>query len=351
MTTTITQNPSSAGLTDITGLMNLLTGQYGAGVTQRKKQYEQGLGRLEQALTTAQGPEFDQLALEQYGRAKTKAVSSGLSRLISSGLMGTTRAAEPERAFEAEVGVPFYKGLAEAKAGRISSALGNISQYQMQFPNIYPEAGTLAYLATGGFGQLSPQQKLAAEELPTLARLATIGGEGGGGTIGGGGTVGGGGGGGGGYGGSLTGGLNYPGGGGGGDVGGGEGGWNLPAGGAGGAGSSFQSPAYTGPTGTLLSPAGWQAAGGQPGPIESAAGLQYAPEVGYGMGVSPVPTTTPSSGGTMDSIVKQLMAQNPQLSSNAAWWGAKAILEGKATMPTVAGGGGTFKGAGYTGTW
>lgn len=176
MATTITQNVSPTGLTDITGLMNLLTAQYGAGLTQRQKQYEAGLGKLEQALQIAQGPEFEAFPIEQYERAKTKATSAGLSRLISSGLMGTTRVTEPERAFETEVGVPFYKGLAEAKAGRISGALGNIAQYQAQFPNIYPEAGTLAYLATGGFGQLSPQQKLAAEELPTLARLATTGG-------------------------------------------------------------------------------------------------------------------------------------------------------------------------------
>ena len=160
--TRVIQTPSTEGRTDISGLLQSMTGE-------RSQLYKGGLDILQQIAAMMQGPEFDKYAEEMYESAKRKAVGAGTSRLISSGLMGTTRAVEPEQSFEREVGTPFRLGLAEQKTGRIASALGNIANYMQGFA---PSAGTLAYLATGGFGQLSPEQKLAAQELPSLLQAA-----------------------------------------------------------------------------------------------------------------------------------------------------------------------------------
>jgi hypothetical protein len=157
--------------------------------------------------------------------------------------------------------------------------------------------------------QYTGQRETGAEQMQyeaaqsALQRAAQYGGGGGGGTPFMGSAAGGGGGGG--YGGSLTGGLNYPGGG------------ETTTGGetTGGGVSTSQTGfgAKIGDTvetsqGTLRwNGSSWVATG----KIESA--LRYAPGYGYGVGVAPVPTYS--------------------------------------LLGEQGGGGGTFKGAGYTGTW
>jgi len=188
----ITQTPSSAGLTDISGLLKQLTGEYGKTREKREQRYEQGLQTLQRVADLMAGPEFDKYAQEMHEAARRKTVGESTQNLISAGLMGTERATQPGMQFEREVGTPFRLGMAEQKAGRVAGSLGRVADYMASFPDIYPEPGTLAYLATGGFGQLSPQQKMAQSELPYLLSAAQSGGGGGttGYTGGGGGTTG-----------------------------------------------------------------------------------------------------------------------------------------------------------------
>jgi hypothetical protein len=153
------------GQTDISGLLQQLSAE-------REEKYGQGLNVLQQVASMMAGPEFDKLAESLYETAKKETVGAGMQSLIGAGLMGTERAMQPGLQFEREVGTPFRLGLAEQKAGRIASALGNIANY-MQAGT--PEAGTLAYLATGGFGQLTPGQKLESELLPYLLQAAQQG--------------------------------------------------------------------------------------------------------------------------------------------------------------------------------
>jgi len=177
--TSVTQTPSKEGLTDIAGLLDRLTKQYETTRAERGERYGAGLQTLQRMTDIMAGPEFGKYATELYESAKRKGVGAGVSRLISSGMAGTTRMLEPERGFEREVGTPFRLGLAEQRAGRIASAMGRTAEYMKTFPDIYPEPGTLAYLATGGFGQLTPEQKMASQEFPYLMRAAQAGGAGG----------------------------------------------------------------------------------------------------------------------------------------------------------------------------
>lgn len=156
-------NPSASGRTDITGLLQQLTGE-------REQKYGQGLQTLQRVAEMMAGPEFDKYAESMYETAKKKTVGAGIQNLISSGLMGTERAMQPGMQFEREVGTPFRLGLAEQKTGRIAGALGRVADYIQAGT---PSAGTLSYLATGGFGALSPQEKMAMQQFPYLMQAAS----------------------------------------------------------------------------------------------------------------------------------------------------------------------------------
>jgi len=159
---TVTMNPSTLGRTDIAGLLQQLTGE-------REQKYQAGLETLQRVADLMAGPEFDKYAQSMYETAKKETVGAGMQNLISSGLMGTERAMQPGMQFEREVGTPFRLGLAEQKAGRIAGALGRVADY-MQAGT--PDAGTLSYLATGGFGALSPQEQMAMQQFPYLMQAA-----------------------------------------------------------------------------------------------------------------------------------------------------------------------------------
>jgi len=169
---------------NITGLYANLYDEYQAGRETGRGLFGTGLQSLQQAADLfAPGGAFEKSAMEQYETGKRKALSSGMQNLISSGLAKTSTPAALERGYEQEVGTPFRTAVAAEGQGRLASALQNIANYGLQYQNLYPSAGTLSYLATGGFGALSSedarQQALTASQPSVTERLAALRGGGG----------------------------------------------------------------------------------------------------------------------------------------------------------------------------
>jgi len=183
---------------DVTGLYSKLFKDYSAGKEKAEGLFGSGLTAMQDAMALfAPGGAFEQSAMQKYQQGKTKAMSGGMQNLISSGLAKSSTPAALERGYEQEVGNPYRTAVAAEGQGRLASAMQNLANYGLQYQNLYPSAGNLSYLATGGFGALSNQdtrrqQLLAAQTAGTspFAGSRSSGGGSSGGSSGGGGSTG-----------------------------------------------------------------------------------------------------------------------------------------------------------------
>jgi hypothetical protein len=153
---------------DIPGMLNTLIGDYAQAKSDRQARYGQGLQLMQDAIAQFQpGGAFEQSAMNLYQQGKRNTMASGMQSLVSSGLAGTSNPMVMNKKYEEDVGNPFRMNLAAEQSSRLGSALQNAAGDMSSFQDIYPDAGTLSYLATGGFGALTNDwlalQKVAAQ--------------------------------------------------------------------------------------------------------------------------------------------------------------------------------------------
>lgn len=146
---------STRGLINPSALQDKLAADYEQARLAKQKRYEAGVGLFKQAADLYKpGGAFEQAAMQQYETGKRAALSGGMQNLISSGLAKGSNLGAMERGYEAEVGTPFRTQVAAEGQGRLAQAYQNLAGYMSGFQDIHPTAGTLAHLATGGFGAL-----------------------------------------------------------------------------------------------------------------------------------------------------------------------------------------------------
>lgn len=169
-----TTSPTS-GMINPASLQDKLTADYEQTRLDRQQRYQQGMGLFGQIADLYKpGGAFEQAAMQQYALGKQQTLTSGMQNLISSGLAKGSNLGAMERGYEASVGTPFRIGVAAEGQGRLASAYQNMAGYMANFPDVYPTAGTLAHLATGGFGALSNQAAQASAQ--TSANYQATGG-------------------------------------------------------------------------------------------------------------------------------------------------------------------------------
>lgn len=92
------------------------------------------------------GGAFQQAALADIERAKTKGVGQEMQQMISSGLYGTTTAAGVGRRWESEVGAPARLKLEDISQQRYGSVLGQRAGFLERIEEPYPDYGMMAQL-------------------------------------------------------------------------------------------------------------------------------------------------------------------------------------------------------------
>ena len=144
---------------DIAGLLQQFITEYGAERSERQKIYEQGqtdLGKVVEAYEPGGGATS---GLLQEGMAPVE------QSMVSRGLSGTTRPGAVRAGMAADIEAQRVEGLAKAKTAKAEFGAG--------FQDIYPTAGTLSHLATGGFSGLLSRE--IAEMGPDYASRADYG--------------------------------------------------------------------------------------------------------------------------------------------------------------------------------
>lgn len=147
---------TTAPAINLPGVLNDLSRDYAGAKAQRQQRYVEGRRLMQDAMAQfAPGGAFEQAGMASYAQGKKEALAGGMQNLVSSGLAGTSNPMAMNTAYERNVGNPFRLNLAAEGSGRLASAMTNAANYVAGFPDIYADAGTLAHVATGGFGALS----------------------------------------------------------------------------------------------------------------------------------------------------------------------------------------------------
>lgn len=153
-------------------LLKTLTSQYEETRTGKQKRYEEGKGIL-QSIVEQFGP--------GYLKGEEKRMLADMEQgMVGRGLGGTTR--------PAAVGMGIKADIRDRATQARTGAMTNVAQFMAGFQDIYPDPGTLAHLATGGFsGLLQEKQVEAGERQAALEQhyriiSGTAGGGGGGAT-------------------------------------------------------------------------------------------------------------------------------------------------------------------------
>ena len=130
---------------DIAGLLKRMEADYNTAKTERQQQYKSGLADLAQ-VTGLYG--------QGYGAGMEHEAQAQLGQtMVGRGLSGTTR----RGAGAGEISAHFE----DLRRGKIAGALTNMAEYEKSFQDIYPDAGTISHLATGGYSGLLDKEQLA----------------------------------------------------------------------------------------------------------------------------------------------------------------------------------------------
>ena len=122
-----------------------------------EKRYQQGMGIWDQIIKRYEpGGAFGKGALAEYERGKTRAMSSGMQSLVSSGLANTTVAATMDKKYEEEVGSPFRLQLEDMRMDRLTQAQMGQTDFISARQDVGPDP-SMAYQAgsSQGYAQTS----------------------------------------------------------------------------------------------------------------------------------------------------------------------------------------------------
>lgn len=134
---------------DITGLLKRFETQYNAAQKKRKKRYESGLSKLAKAAGLF-GPDYMNEMEKTTLAGATSAFAGGR------GLGGSAR--------PTAISSTMKTGFEDVRRTGLADVLAQTAEYRRTSPQIYPTAGTLSYLATGGFGLGLDKQQLAMQQ-------------------------------------------------------------------------------------------------------------------------------------------------------------------------------------------
>ncbi len=141
---------------NVTDLLGKLTKDYSEVRAKRKKGYKTGLSELAK-ITGLFGPDY-------MGEMEKTTLAGATSAFgTRRGMGGSTRPTAISPTMKA--------GFEDIRRTRLADALTTMAGYRKTFPDIYPTAGTLSYLATGGFGLGLQEQQLGQEKLATTAKM------------------------------------------------------------------------------------------------------------------------------------------------------------------------------------
>lgn len=133
---------------DIRGLLGRMESQYDEAKKESEQRYEAGLADLAEAIGLF-GPGYgagaEQEAMAEMGQS-----------MVGRGLAGTTRKTAGAGGIKA-----YFENL---RKGKIAETLARTAEYQRTSPDIYPEAGDVAHLATGGYSGLLGKEQLQLQQ-------------------------------------------------------------------------------------------------------------------------------------------------------------------------------------------
>ena len=95
------------------------------------------------------GGAFERAGLAEIKRARTKGVGQEMQQMISSGLYGTTTAAQVPRRWEEEVGAPARIKLEDIMQQRLTGAQQQLAGFLERIEEPYPDYATLTQLMRG----------------------------------------------------------------------------------------------------------------------------------------------------------------------------------------------------------
>lgn len=144
---------------DLRGLLGRMESQYEEAKKESEQRYKSGLADLAE-IAGLFGP--------GYGAgAKQEVLAESGQALTGRGLAGTTRKMAEAGGIEA-----YFENL---RKGKLAEALKGTAAYQQNFPQIYPEAGELAHLATGGYSGLLGKEQLQLQQAVAQAPGGELG--------------------------------------------------------------------------------------------------------------------------------------------------------------------------------
>lgn len=134
---------------NLKAILDELLAGFRTGQTERQQDKAGGIAALQQAISL-----FD----ENYGKGtEKKAVASYNQGSVGKGLAGSTRGAAVSTGMKQE--------FEDMRRGRLGDALTQLAQFFSNFNAQRPDAGNVAYAATGGFGgQMSLEAQRFAQE-------------------------------------------------------------------------------------------------------------------------------------------------------------------------------------------
>ena len=159
---------------DLAGLLQRFLSEYTTARTERQDIYEAGQTDLSKAVEAYKPGGGATVGLLQAGMAPVE------QSMVSRGLTGTTRPGAVRAGMAADIEAQRVQGLAGAKTAK--------AEFGAAFEDIYPTAGTISHLATGGFSGLLSREIAEAGAKPDYASRVEYGGAqpaGGGGVSGG----------------------------------------------------------------------------------------------------------------------------------------------------------------------
>ena len=137
---------------DIAGLLKQFTDEYGEARTERQGQFESGMTDLSSVIQAYQPGGGSTAGLLQTGMAPIE------QQMVSRGLSGTTRPGAVRAGMAADIESQRAAGEAGVKTAQAGYGAG--------FEDIYPTAGTISHLATGGFSGLLSRDIAEAQARP-----------------------------------------------------------------------------------------------------------------------------------------------------------------------------------------
>lgn len=153
------KSPGTIGTSTMADLLSIFLEDYLGARRKREERYEAGLGELRR-VAGMYGPGY-------MAGQETAAIRGAEQQLIGRGLGGTTRPFATAAGTKAR----FRDVRQQARAG----AMTNIANYMAGFQDIYPDPGTMAHLATGGFSGLLQAKGLGLQEAALTAPGAPLG--------------------------------------------------------------------------------------------------------------------------------------------------------------------------------